>query len=97
MKPQLWVEQVGKRSWQKAPTPLKNFLPVCLTRVFIRNFFSLTVNFPVWTFTVTPHARCRLRLLKAERIKDYLLLEQEFIRNMERLKPFEEKHEVSQW
>lgn len=42
---------------------------------------------------VTPHSRCRLRLLKLERIKDYLLMEEEFIRNQERLKPQEEKHE----
>ncbi|CAK8694995.1 26S proteasome regulatory subunit 4 [Clavelina lepadiformis] len=43
--------------------------------------------------SVTPHTRCRLRLLKQERIKDYLLMEEEFIRNQERLKPQEEKQE----
>jgi len=43
--------------------------------------------------TVTPHTKCRLRLLKQERIKDYLLMEEEFIRNQERLKPQEEKNE----
>jgi len=43
--------------------------------------------------SVTPHTRCRLRLLKQERIKDYLLMEEEFIRNQERLKPQEEKNE----
>ncbi|KHN89100.1 26S protease regulatory subunit 4 [Toxocara canis] len=43
--------------------------------------------------TVTPHARCRLKLLKFERIKDYLLMEQEFIQNQERLKPQEERQE----
>uniref|UniRef100_A0A0N5AEJ8 AAA domain-containing protein n=1 Tax=Syphacia muris TaxID=451379 RepID=A0A0N5AEJ8_9BILA len=43
--------------------------------------------------TVTPHTRCRLRLLKFERIKDYLLMEQEFIQNQERLKPQEERQE----
>ncbi|XP_041350609.1 26S proteasome regulatory subunit 4 [Gigantopelta aegis] len=42
---------------------------------------------------VTPHTRCRLKLLKLERIKDYLLMEEEFIKNQERLKPQEEKHE----
>lgn len=42
---------------------------------------------------VTPHTRCRLKLLKMERIKDYLLMEEEFIRNQERLKPQEEKNE----
>merc|ERR1712117_1006852 len=42
---------------------------------------------------VTPHSKCRLRLLKLERIKDFLLMEEEFIKNQERLKPQEEKHE----
>jgi len=42
---------------------------------------------------VTPHTKCRLRLLKMERIKDYLLMEEEFIRNQERLKPQDEKNE----
>jgi len=43
--------------------------------------------------TVTPHAKCRLRLLKLNRIKDYLLIEEEFIQNQERLRPQEEKAE----
>merc|ERR1740116_326026 len=42
---------------------------------------------------VTPHTKCKLRLLKQERIKDYLLMEEEFIRNQERLKHQEEKNE----
>jgi 26S proteasome regulatory subunit T2 len=36
---------------------------------------------------VTPTARCRLRLLKMERIKDFLLLEEEFIANQAALNP----------
>ncbi|KAJ1307360.1 hypothetical protein OPQ81_001465 [Rhizoctonia solani] len=36
---------------------------------------------------VVPTMRCRLKLLKLERIKDYLLLEEEFVQNQERLKP----------
>jgi len=40
---------------------------------------------------VFPTSKCKLRLLKLERIKDYLLLEQEFIRNQEIFKPSEEK------
>ncbi|KAD2804216.1 hypothetical protein E3N88_37593 [Mikania micrantha] len=43
--------------------------------------------------TVTPHSKCRLRLLKLERTKDYLLMEEEFVANQERLKPQEEKIE----
>ena len=46
-------------------------------------------------FTVTPHTRCRLKLLKLERIKDFLLMEEELIKNQERLKPQEQKNEVS--
>ncbi|EAU85352.1 endopeptidase [Coprinopsis cinerea okayama7 len=45
---------------------------------------------------VFPTTRCRLKLLKQERIKDYLLLEDEFIQNQERLRPEvtrEEKNE----
>ena len=45
---------------------------------------------------VTPHTRCRLKLLKLERIKDFLLMEEEFIRNQETLKPQEEKEEVTE-
>jgi 26S proteasome regulatory subunit T2 len=41
--------------------------------------------------TVTPHTKCRLRLLKLERIKDWLLMEEEFVQNQEVLKPQEEK------
>jgi 26S proteasome regulatory subunit T2 len=40
---------------------------------------------------VYPNSRCRLKLLKLERIKDHLLLEEEFVQNQERLKPQEDK------
>lgn len=43
--------------------------------------------------TVTPYTKCRLRLLKMERIKDYLLLEEEYIKNQERMKPQDDKNE----
>lgn len=42
---------------------------------------------------VHPNSRCRLKLLKMERIKDHLLLEEEFVQNQERLKPQEEKEQ----
>ncbi|VDC06837.1 unnamed protein product [Peniophora sp. CBMAI 1063] len=44
---------------------------------------------------IYPTTRCRLRLLKMERIKDYLLLEEEFIANQERLKPDSVREEKS--
>jgi len=40
---------------------------------------------------VAPTSKCRLRLLKHERIKDYLLMEEEFIQEQTRLKPKEER------
>merc|ERR1719482_316088 len=41
--------------------------------------------------TVVPNSKCRLRLLKHERIKDYLMMEEEFIAEQQRLRPKEEK------
>lgn len=41
--------------------------------------------------TITPATKCKLRLLRLERTKDYLLMEEEFIRNQERLRPKEER------
>jgi len=43
--------------------------------------------------TITPTARCRLRLLKLERVKDWLLMEEEFVANQEVLRPSEERTE----
>ncbi len=57
---------------------------VCADRE--RLFFGLSA--------VAPVTKCRLRKLRLERIKDYLLLEQEFIANQEAIKPMEERVEV---
>jgi 26S proteasome regulatory subunit T2 len=43
--------------------------------------------------SVTPTSKCKLRLLKLERVKDYLLMEEEFVTNQERLKPQEARNE----
>lgn len=40
--------------------------------------------------TVVPTTKCKLRLLKLERVKDYLLLEEEFVLRQEQVKPQEE-------
>ena len=45
--------------------------------------------------SVTPHTRCRLKVLKLERILDFLKMEEELIQNMERLRPQEQKEEVA--
>merc|ERR1711971_1073517 len=42
---------------------------------------------------ITPMSKCRLRLLRQERVKDYLIMEEEFIKNQELLKPQDEKEE----
>ncbi|CCF58841.1 hypothetical protein KAFR_0F02440 [Kazachstania africana CBS 2517] len=42
---------------------------------------------------ISPTTRCKLKLLRMERIKDHLLLEEEFVSNSEILKPFEKKQE----
>ncbi|GMH92698.1 hypothetical protein TL16_g12424, partial [Triparma laevis f. inornata] len=43
------------------------------------------------TPTILPNAKCKLRLLKLARVKDFLLMEQEFIKNHEVFKPHEER------
>lgn len=43
---------------------------------------------------VVPTSKCKLRLLKLERVRDYLLMEQEFIQNQELRKPREETNAV---
>jgi len=43
------------------------------------------------TPTVLPTSKCKLRMLKLDRVKDFLLMEEEFIGNHEIFKPHEEK------
>lgn len=43
------------------------------------------------TPTIIPTSKCKLRLLKLDRVKDFLLLEEEFIQNHEVFKPHEER------
>lgn len=43
------------------------------------------------TPTIVPNSKCKLRLLKLDRVKDFLMLEAEFIRNHEVFKPHEER------
>ncbi|EYU46362.1 hypothetical protein ABFS82_04G049100 [Erythranthe guttata] len=44
---------------------------------------------------VTPLAKCKLRLMKLDRIKDYLLMEEEFVTSQERLNPRLEKKAIN--
>mmetsp|Transcript_41766 Transcript_41766/g.61321 ORF Transcript_41766/g.61321 Transcript_41766/m.61321 type:complete len:458 (-) Transcript_41766:113-1486(-) len=43
------------------------------------------------TPTVFPTSKCKLRLLKLDRVRDFLLMEEEFIRNHEVFKPHQER------
>ncbi|KAI1731216.1 ATPase family associated with various cellular activities (AAA) domain-containing protein [Ditylenchus destructor] len=43
--------------------------------------------------SVTPVTRCLLKVMKLERIQDYMLMEEEFIKSQERLKPQRERQE----
>lgn len=43
--------------------------------------------------TIAPAAKCKLRLLRLERVQDYLLLEKEYVDNANRAKPAEERTE----
>ena len=45
------------------------------------------------SLSVVPVSKCKLRLLRLERIKDLLLLEEEFLSNQQSTKPREEKEE----
>ena len=51
---------------------------------------AASVKIPI----VFPISKCKLRLLKLDRIKDFLLMEQEFIQNQEIHRPREETNEV---
>ena len=54
-----------------------------------RNAQALGTKLP----NITPNAKCKLRLLKLERVKDWLLMEEEYVANQERLKPQEERNQ----
>merc|ERR1711959_221987 len=62
-----------------------------LTRVGKKKKKGATKN--AKTPTIYPSVKCRLRLLKLERVKDYLLMEEEFVKNQEAQKPNDEKQE----
>jgi hypothetical protein len=46
-----------------------------------------------WLLVVTPATKCKLHLLKLDCVKDYLLMEEEFVMNHEQLKPQQDKNE----
>lgn len=64
-------------------------MPVRVGKKKKRRGGETTVKLP----TVTPSTKCRLKLLRLDRIKDYMLLEQEFIKNQEAFRPQAERKE----
>ncbi|KAM3138268.1 26S proteasome regulatory subunit 4 A [Paramecium bursaria] len=72
---------------KKPPQP-----PVRVGRKKLRKGVEQASKLPA----ATPITKCRLKLLKNERIKDYLLLEQEFIENKQRNKPQEDQEETDE-
>merc|ERR1712093_608476 len=73
---------------KKEKKPFEPYTPPAGSKKKLRKGAGdLATRIPV----VTPHTKCRLRLLKLERIKDWLLMEEEFVQNQEVLKPQEEK------
>jgi len=71
---------------KEEPKKKKKFEPRAPTRVGKKrrkNGPAAATKVPI----VYPIGKCKLRLLKLERIKDFLLIEEEYIRNQEVLKP----------
>lgn len=68
---------------RRVPPLFKNYLKVSPI------FSHILLNFLVF-----PSTRCRLKLLKSQRIQDFLLLEEEYIQNQEQIRPKEQKQEV---
>ena len=79
------VAQEKKKKWEPPPPPPR----VGRKQRRAAQASSLGSKLPA----ITPNAKCKLRLLKLERVKDWLLMEQEFVANQERLKPQEERNE----
>ena len=79
------LQEKKKKKWEPPPPPPR----VGRKQRRAAQASSLGSKLPA----ITPNAKCKLRLLKLERVKDWLLMEQEFVANQERLKPQEERNE----
>lgn len=72
-----------KKKWEPPQPPSR------VGRKKKRRGLAAASNLP----TVTPATKCRLRMLKLERVKDYLLMEEEFVANQEKFRPREQRTE----
>ena len=75
-------EEGKKKGANPPPAPRKKFIP--------KKSGGTDMRLP----KITPHARCKLKLLRTERVKDYLALEKEFIASMEAARPTGEQREA---
>ncbi|XP_025418231.1 26S proteasome regulatory subunit 4-like [Sipha flava] len=85
--------QSSDENEEKKQQPKKQFEPIIPKPVSRKKIFKgpdAASKLPI----IKPDKNCRLKLLKLERIKDYLLMEEEFIVNCGRLKSQEEEDET---
>jgi 26S proteasome regulatory subunit T2 len=82
----------GKDGEKDKKKPKKGFEPRPVTRGRRRRKGAATGALHK-TATITPSSKCKLRLLKLDRVKDFLLLEQEFIKNQDNYKTEEKDQE----
>jgi 26S proteasome regulatory subunit T2 len=66
--------RIGRKK-KKRGVELSNKLPAG------KDISSQGNKFLILYYLVNPLSKCRLRLLRLDRIKDYLLMEEEFIKN----------------
>lgn len=83
----------GKRPGDKDKQEKKKYEPPVPTRVGKKKKKSKGPDAATKLPTIAPYQRCRLRLLKLERIKDYLLVEQEFLQTQEQNRDDEKEDE----
>ena len=79
-------QEEGKEDKSKKPQPKKKIKQDSLAKL---QKGAKTANLP----TITPSAKCQLRLLKLQRVKDWLIMEEEFIQNCETLQNREKTEE----
>lgn len=81
----------NKKKGDKKKQEKPKYEPPAQSRTFgrkkRRNMSDKNVKLP----NVLPNTRCKLKLLRLERIKDHLLLEEEFVTNQELLQPTEQR------
>jgi len=76
--------QEKKKKWEPPPPPTR------VGKKQRRKAADAASRLP----SVAPSSKCKLRLLKLERVRDYLLLEEEYVTNQERLKPAEARNQA---